>query len=466
MLVLLLLAFSITLTIYRLTLPTDGWLSYEPDDFNSFGYIYAENVMGTASGLQPGDHLIAVEGTSLDKAAINGLWSLKPIFVVGNTVRYTIMRQGERLEVNVPLVQWQLSSLFHSSLISVTEIANWLGLCLFLGLGFLTFLKRPQNPAARALLVLSAAIFFVSIGADALPITAADRIDPISLVGAYALILFTFTLLLPPAFIRFALVFPHPKPVIERHPWLALLPYAVGGLVVIAFLMQAFIIGWIWTALSVLIAILILIHNAFTMRDAISRAQLRWGLGGMIVGLGMFLSTYIGVFSNISQAAVDFFNALSLLGFGVMGGALAVAILRYHLFDIDLIIRRTLQYSLLTGLLSLVYFGGVAVLQAGLDAIGGKTSPVIIVLTTLLVAAIFNPLRLRIQTFIDRRFYRQKYDAEKALAAFAEAARSETDLVQLSEYLTGTVQETLQPLHISLWLNPFRLKDEPGQGVN
>lgn len=128
---------------------------------------------------------------------------------------------------------------------------------------------------------------------------------------------------------------------------------------------------------------------------------------------------------------------------------MAIAILRYRLWDIDIIIRRTLVYSLLTGLLSLVYFSGVAALQG---VVGGGTSPVVVVLTTLAIAALVNPLRRRIQDFIDRRFYRQKYDAEKALEQFTAVARSETDLAQLSERLTVTAQETFQPISTSLWI--------------
>jgi hypothetical protein len=139
--------------------------------------------------------------------------------------------------------------------------------------------------------------------------------------------------------------------------------------------------------------------------------------------------------------------------------ALAIAIWRHQLFDIDLVIRRTLQYTLLTGLLSGIYFGGVALAQAVLTAdrrpaaggmAAGGPPPAVIVLTTLLIAALFNPLRRRLQDFIDRRFYRQKYDAEIALAEFAATARAETDLEALSAELVGVVQVTLQPKHIML----------------
>ena len=452
LLVLLLLASSLATTIHRLTLPTDGWLSKEPDEANSIGYIYEENVIGAISELQPGDHLVAVEGASLNNASINGLWSLKPVWFAGNSVRYTIVRQGETLEISVPLVEWQLSSFLRSSLFSPVIMAGWLGILIFLAIGFLVFYKRPHNPAAQALLVLSAALAYISIGYDALPVTVTDFIDPISSLASNAIIFITFSILLPPAFIRFALVFPHPKPVIERYPKLALLPYAVGGLVSIAFLMQMWDIGWTWVPLSILIAIILLVHNAFTMRDSVSRAQLRWGLGGMIVGLGMILSTFVTEFSNISQAAADLFNALAQLGFVVIGITLAIAILRYRLYDIDLIIRKTLQYALLTGLLALVYFGSVVLLQSLFENLTGQESPIVIVISTLAIAALFNPLRRRVQNFIDRRFFRRKYNAELILANFSKLARDEVDMEKLTTALVTAVNETMQPDETSLWL--------------
>jgi len=136
--------------------------------------------------------------------------------------------------------------------------------------------------------------------------------------------------------------------------------------------------------------------------------------------------------------------------------ASAVAIFRYRLYDIDIIINRTLVYGSLTALLALVYLGGVTATQAIFRTLTGEQEQpqLAIVVSTLIIAALFNPLRRRIQAFIDRRFYRSKYDARKTLEAFSAQLREETDLNALSEDLVGVVRETMQPAHVSLWLRP------------
>ena len=141
--------------------------------------------------------------------------------------------------------------------------------------------------------------------------------------------------------------------------------------------------------------------------------------------------------------------------------AIGIAILRYRLYDIDIIINRTLVYGTLTVTLLAVYFGGVATAQLVLRTLTGqeRAPQLAVVISTLVIAALFNPLRRRVQDFIDRRFYRRKYDARKTLAAFSKKLRDERDVDALNSELLSTVRETVQPEHVSLWLR------EPGKSA-
>jgi hypothetical protein len=171
----------------------------------------------------------------------------------------------------------------------------------------------------------------------------------------------------------------------------------------------------------------------------------------------------LGIIFNVITLAIDtplWFERAALACFTVAGEAvpiaIGIAILRYRLYDIDVLINRTLVYGSLTLLLALVYFGGVTATQAILGTLSGQEQQpqLAIVVSTLVIAALFNPLRGRIQGFIDRRFYRKKYDAAKTLEAFSFRLREETDLQALNGELTRVVRETMQPAHISLWLRP------------
>ncbi|MGI9121922.1 MAG: hypothetical protein ACR2FR_03415 [Rubrobacter sp.] len=134
--------------------------------------------------------------------------------------------------------------------------------------------------------------------------------------------------------------------------------------------------------------------------------------------------------------------------------AIGVAVLRYRLYEIDLLINRTLTYAPLTILLAATYVGGVVGLQAALRVLSGQESTLAVVASTLVIAALFTPLRRRIQSFIHRRYYRRKYDAAKTLEAFNARLRKETDLEALNGYLVGVLSETMQLEHVSLWLRP------------
>jgi hypothetical protein len=145
-----------------------------------------------------------------------------------------------------------------------------------------------------------------------------------------------------------------------------------------------------------------------------------------------------------------------VLSFAGVPVAIGFAVLKYRLYEIDIIINRTLVYSALTTTLVALFLGSVTTTQAIFRALSGQEEQpqLAVVVSTLVIAALFNPLRRRIQAFIDRRFYRSKYDATKTLDAFSAKLRDETDLDALSGDLVAVVREAMQPTHVSLWLRP------------
>ena len=189
--------------------------------------------------------------------------------------------------------------------------------------------------------------------------------------------------------------------------------------------------------------------------NAVERQQTKLVVLGF-AGFAITLLTGSGLMSLFPEAGMGQILLDTFL-FDIAGSliplSIGLSILRYRLWDIDLIIRRTLVYSLLTIALGLIYLGVVVFLQNLLGGLTGERQPeVVTVISTLAIAALFTPLRRRIQDFIDRRFYRKKYDAEQALAQFAALARNETDLEVLTTQVVGIIQNTMQPEQLSLWL--------------
>jgi hypothetical protein len=174
----------------------------------------------------------------------------------------------------------------------------------------------------------------------------------------------------------------------------------------------------------------------------------------MSAGLINWLISAPGVVSDLGTQTLwgALLEDVMLLSFAAIPVAIGFAVLRYRLYDIDVIINRTLVYGSLTLTLVALYFGGVVMSQRVFVVLTGQKSTLAVVASTLLIAALFHPLRRRIQFFIDRRFYRRKYDARKTLESFSVKLRDETNLEALNHELVGVVRETMQPAHVSLWL--------------
>jgi MFS family permease len=185
------------------------------------------------------------------------------------------------------------------------------------------------------------------------------------------------------------------------------------------------------------------------------RQQIKWFVyAAAFYPLYVPLIIYLDISGSTGGVALYLGVGILLFSLVAMAIAIAIAIFKHRLYDIDVIINRTLVYGGLTGTLALVYFGSVTLLQSMLAAVSGQQPAVAIVISTLAIAALFTPLRRRVQDFIDRRFYRRKYNAEEALARFAVAARDEVDIERLAGALVAVVEETVQPQSASLWLRP------------
>jgi hypothetical protein len=229
------------------------------------------------------------------------------------------------------------------------------------------------------------------------------------------------------------------------------------GLESFPWLSDAANVGFPLLALCILASVVSLVLCYRRSRDE-EREQIKWiAFAASVVGLlfliGPVISLIYGSKPPSWTGLLDTMTALSYTGVPI---AVGFAVLKYRLYDIDVIINRTLVYGSLTAMLALVYFGGVTAAQAIFRTLTGQEQQpqLAIVVSTLVIAALFNPLRRRIQSFIDRRFYRKKYDARKTLEGFSARLRDETNLGALSDELVAVVRETMQPVHVSLWLRP------------
>ena len=416
--------------------------------------------------LQNGDILVSVNGRSIADRASAFFKPAKPQAdqQIGQNAVYSLLRDGALINLEVPLARlpWQAILSEH-----------WGALLFFLfsqALAAFVYWQRRSDPAAQA--------FFIWAFSGCHTYTWAFYLQTSDLIGGTGFWLYHAAatglwLIFWAAGVHMLLVFPRqilkPENLRPRLLGLYLSPFLLfAGYIGVAWLYSESILTWwnswftgqfVVAALSIVAMIGLMIRQYATARTMIEKRKIRLVVFGGVISTGLGLVLYFLPGLLLDRPLLSP-NGLGLINFPFII-AIAVAIWRYHLFDIDIIIRKTLVYSLLTGVLSAIYFGSVIVLQnlltgghGGAGIPSSPPSPGVIVVTTLLIAALFSPLRRRIQDFIDRRFFRRKYDVEQALADFATAARSQTDLKTLSGDLLRLVQETMQPQQVGLWLKP------------
>jgi hypothetical protein len=218
------------------------------------------------------------------------------------------------------------------------------------------------------------------------------------------------------------------------------------------------VINTVFGLLSFFMILGVLIYRSRRLLNVREQAATKW----LIVGLSIFIPTVILVFlvfpvvAPVDSPALLIVNIAGFFGCGINIAGILMAVLYANAFDIDVFVRRTLVYTCLTAILAVLYVGMVFGAQFVFATFSPQAaqSPLILVASTLVIAALVQPLRHRIQRSIDRRFYRSRYDAHKIVAAFSSTLRQEVDLDTLHEQLLAVVQETTQPAHVSLWLRP------------
>ena len=226
-------------------------------------------------------------------------------------------------------------------------------------------------------------------------------------------------------------------------------PYGVEGLPNVGNLVQIVVFTLIFVS-----AVSLFVRRL--RASGVERQQLKWFTYSSTLAISGVILTYT-ISDAIGALWLGWVGYLVLVvGFIGIPISMGIAVLRYRLYDIDILINRTLVYGSLTAILAALYFGAIVLLQRVFVALTGEKSTLAVVASTLVIAALFNPLRSRVQGFVDSRFYRRKYDTAKTLEAFSAKLRDETDLEALRSDLVGVVRETMQPAHVSLWLRPDR----------
>ena len=466
------LVICLAYALYVYQFPQDGW-RYASNSDTSGVYKTELNMSGRPSPLQIDDLIVAIEGQPIVKGYPPAFPAdLKP----GQNILYTVQRAEttrepssaetrgtEILDLQVELMRLRPDTLLRNTWGTLKEQPRDMivSLVALLVVGFAFFL-RPGNLGARFLFLIFS-YYFVSSWIGFSISTLYSHTFPFIARYIYNVMGYSWYWAFFASLLLLPLAFPVVKGPLRRFP--RLLPLAVYGFGLASCLILVYLaltkgqpvwdrlvfaLSTAYLGLTVGSVFGSLIHDWRTVRDPVARAQLRWmtlGMGGGLgVPFGLALAALLvrGTFSGVSSVILWLLLLLPI--------CLAIAITRYRLFDIDVVIRRTVIYAVVMALLALVFFGSVILLQRLFTGLTGQESPVAIVASTLVIAALFSPLRSRVNDFVDRRFYRRKYDAQQVLIDFAQTTRNETHLDSLTGELIRVVAKTLQPERINVSL--------------
>jgi len=440
---------------YRFTLPTDGWAVHPTDDFDAPDWVYRDNLAGAPSGLQSGDVVTAVNGRSVQGTASNSYVPSPPGWGANQAVEMQVQRQNQSLSLTVPLLHWMFQALWRHMLLRPELLVGLLGALAFFALALFTFCQRSDIPAARALLILSATFLAINLS-GLLPDGLSVQFNK---PAFYATALFGYLIigvLLAPALLAFTLLFPQPKRVIQRRPWLELLPSGIGiavGIVIVVANIP--ILGWAATLAMVAAAIISFIHSGVTQSDAISRSQFRWAVGGSVIGLLLVLAVFPAAAGLVHQPFLaDLMGAGLHLGFTVIGISLAIAILRHRLFGLELVINRTLVYGTLTLCIIGIYMLVVGYLGMLFRAQGSLAFSLI---ATGIAAVLFAPLRNLVQRGVNRLMYGQRDEPYQVLTRLGQQLEA---ALEPTAVLSVTVQTVAQALKLPYVAIALRQNDE------
>lgn len=439
----------------RALLPGDGVLLDLQNEPPGEEGLYVGEVIAAGAPLRPGELLVSVNGRTVDALLADPKFSnlkARP----GTPIHYLAERGSQLVEIE--------HRLQHPNVLAGLR-ANWssyLFLIYMLAIAVMVFARRPELPAARGLLwagsliFASGLVFFLGL-------------QPVDLLRGWPTVAFVWATvplyaLAMGAAAHFMLLFPQRRSWLEGRPWLIPLIYLGPWLLWLplvasawgpagsssARLLLSLRLSGVFSIVYPLLIVFVLLHGYLREFDARQRRQTRWLLWGATVALIPWITlsvlpSLLGAQPMLPQFAVGLIWLVIPTAFGI-------AIVRESLFDIDRIINRTLVYGSLSVVLVLIYLGVVVALQQGFEALTGQQSPLAIVLSTLLIAAAFHPLRRRIQTLIDRRFYRRRYDAAQSLNQLSLEMARRVELAELSQAVLNMVQVSLQPAFLSLWL--------------